>query len=191
VRLPIAAPPRTLWTVGHSTLPIEVFVAHLQVHGIEALVDVRRHAGSRRHPQFNPGALDAALRGQGIDYVPMPELGGRRKPRVDSPNVNWRNESFRGYADYMLTPEFANAALRLAQIASSRRTAIMCAESLWWRCHRSLIADAFKAAGSTVCNIGPQGEVSEHPYTTAAHLVQGELTYGAAPGLFDERGGQH
>jgi uncharacterized protein (DUF488 family) len=178
VRLAIPGPPKALWTIGHSTLPIETFVAHLAAHSIETLIDVRRHAGSRRHPQFNPPALAAALAEEGIRYVAIPALGGRRKSRPDSRNTNWRNESFRGYADYMETREFGAALAELAREALASRCAIMCAESLWWRCHRSLIADAFKTCGTTVWNIGPEGETTEHPYTSAAHVVSGELTYG-------------
>jgi uncharacterized protein (DUF488 family) len=187
MRLPLAPAPAALWTIGHSTLPIEAFIANLESNGVGTLVDVRRHAGSRRHPQFNPVELASALRSHAIEYVPMPALGGRRKPSVDSPNVNWRNTSFRGYADYMQTPEFGQAAARLARIAEARATAIMCAEALWWRCHRSLIADAFEAAGTEVWNIETDGHVTSHPYTSAAHIVAGELTYGSAGDLFGER----
>jgi uncharacterized protein (DUF488 family) len=178
VRFTIPGPPRDLWTIGHSTLTSEEFIARLVQARIETLVDVRRHAGSRRHPQFNPPALAAALSKPKIRYVAMPDLGGRRKPRPDSKNTTWRNESFRGYADYMETPEFASALARLAADALGSRCAIMCAESLWWRCHRSLIADAFKACGTAVWNIGTAGETTEHPFTSAAHVVSGELSYG-------------
>jgi len=177
MHLPIDHPPADLWTIGHSTLPIDEFIAHLHAHRMERVVDVRRHAGSRRHPQFNPDALAASLGQGGIDYVPMPELGGRRKPNPDSRNTSWRNESFRGYADYMETPPFARAAGELARLANEKRSVVMCAESLWWRCHRSLIADAFKALGTRVRNIESQGEASEHPFTSAAHILNGELLY--------------
>ena len=184
MRLAIPGPPRELWTIGHSTLAIDEFIARLAHAGIETLVDVRRHAGSRRHPQFNPAALSAALAGKGIQYVPMPALGGRRRPRPDSHNTNWRNDSFRGYADYMETPEFASAIAQLAEEALAARCAIMCAESVWWRCHRSLIADAFKVSGTAVWNIGANGDVAEHPYTPAARIVAGELTYSGGADLF-------
>jgi uncharacterized protein (DUF488 family) len=170
--------PAALWTIGHSTLPVDAFIAHLRTHGVANLVDVRRHAGSRRYPQFNPEALDASLAAAGVRYVALPDLGGRRKVRPDSPNTAWRNASFRGYADYMATPEFARALGRLAALAAASPTAVMCAESLWWRCHRSLIADAFKAAGSVVWNIGSAGRASEHPFTGAARIIRGELSYG-------------
>jgi len=183
VRFAIPVPPRELWTIGHSTLPVGTFIVHLSQHRIETIVDVRRHAGSRRHPQFNPPALAAALRSERMRYVAMAALGGRRKPRPDSRNTNWRNESFRGYADYMETPEFAAAIAELAREALAARCAIMCAESLWWRCHRSLIGDAFKACGTAVWNIDAQGAAAEHPYTSAAAIASGELTYGGD--LFD------
>jgi uncharacterized protein (DUF488 family) len=178
VRFDLPCVPAGLWTIGHSTLPVDEFLAHLRAHGVSQLVDVRRHAGSRRHPQFNPDALRASLESAGVRYVALPDLGGRRKVRPDSPNTAWRNASFRGYADYMATPEFAAALARVAELAAAAPTAVMCAESLWWRCHRSLIADAFKAAGSVVWNIGSDGRASEHPFTGAARIVQGELDYG-------------
>jgi uncharacterized protein (DUF488 family) len=167
-----------LWTIGHSTLPIDTFLAHLQAHGVARLVDVRRHAGSRRHPQFNPAPLQASLEAAGLRYVALPDLGGRRKARAESVNTAWRNASFRGYADYMETPPFAAALAALARHAVEAPTAIMCAEALWWRCHRSLVADAFKASGTIVWNIEGDGRGSEHPFTGAARLVQGELCYG-------------
>jgi uncharacterized protein (DUF488 family) len=184
MRFVLPGPPTNLWTIGHSTLPIVTFIAHLAAHRIETLADVRRHAGSRRHPQFNPEALASTLAQNGIRYVPMSVLGGRRRPRPDSRNTNWRNESFRGYADYMETPAFASALAGLAREASDARCAIMCAEALWWRCHRSLIADAFRACGTQVWNIGGDGEASEHPFTSAARVAHGDLTYGSGEDLF-------
>jgi uncharacterized protein (DUF488 family) len=184
MRFALAFAPTHLWTIGHSTLPIEVFIAHLAAHRIETLADVRRHAGSRRHPQYNPAALAATLAQRGVRYVAMAGLGGRRKPRPDSRNTNWRNASFRGYADYMETPAFAAALDDLAREALASRCAIMCAEALWWRCHRSLIADALKACGTRVWNIDAEGEASEHPYTSAAHAAPGQLRYGGGDDLF-------
>lgn len=183
MRFDLPEVPAALWTIGHSTLPVETFVEHLRAHGVTQLADVRRHAGSRRHPQFNPDALAASLAGAGLRYVAMPELGGRRKARGDSPNTAWRNESFRGYADYMLTPPFAAALAELATLAVAAPTSVMCAEALWWRCHRGLIADAFKAAGTVVWNIEVDGRAREHPFTGAASIVDGELGYGG--GLVD------
>lgn len=170
-------PPGTLWTIGHSTHPIAEFIALLQAQGITRLVDVRRFPGSRRNPQFNPAELERSLAAAGIAYTPLPELGGRRPARPDSPHTAWRNEAFRGYADYMDTPEFAVAAERLAALAREDRVAIMCAEGVWWRCHRSMIADDFKAHGWTVLHILGAGEPREHPYTAVAKVVEGELRY--------------
>jgi uncharacterized protein (DUF488 family) len=178
--LPVLPP--ALWTIGHSTLPIDAFVAHLHAHDIRRVADIRRHAGSRRYPQFNPDALAASLAAAGVQYAPMPDLGGRRKAHIDSPNTAWRNASFRGYADYMQTAPFAAALGRLATLAAGARTAIMCAEALWWRCHRGLVADALKAAGTIVWNIEADGRASEHPFTGAAHLIDGDLSYA---GLLD------
>src|SRR5262245_66577775 len=123
-----------IWTVGHSTLSIEEFIAMLKAQCIHALADVRRFPGSRRHPQFGQQALAQSLAGAGIEYLHFPELGGRRLARPDSPNTAWRNEAFRGYADYMATPPFRNGMKRLLALARKQRTAIMCAEALWWRC---------------------------------------------------------
>lgn len=167
----------TLWTIGHSTRPWEVFVAMLGEAGIGALVDVRRFAGSRRNPQFSGDTMARTLPAVGIDYVPMVDLGGRRTPRRDSPNTAWRNASFRAYADYMATAEFAAARERLAALALERRTAVMCAEAVWWQCHRGLIADDFKVHGWTVLHLLAPGRADEHPYTSAARIVDGKLDY--------------
>ena len=170
-------PPATLWTVGHSTHPIDELLDILDAHGITRIADVRRFPGSRAHPQFNPDALAASLAERGISYSPMPELGGRRKPRPDTTHTAWRNEAFRGYADYMDTPEFAAAAEDLAALARADNVAAMCAEGVWWRCHRSMIADYFKANGWTVLHILGMGEAKEHPYTAVAKVEGGRLTY--------------
>jgi uncharacterized protein (DUF488 family) len=171
------APPATLWTVGHSTHPIAEFIDILLTQGLTDIADVRRYPGSRKYPHFDPGPLEAALGGAGIGYVPMPELGGRRKPRLDTTHTAWRNESFRGYADYMDTPEFASAAARLAEVARAGRVAVMCAEGVWWRCHRSMIADYFKAHGWEVLHILGSAEPKPHPFTPVARIVDGRLTY--------------
>lgn len=167
----------TLWTIGHSTREWPVFVAMLQEARIEALADVRRFAGSRRHPQFHGQAMAEALPREGIGYLPMPELGGRRAPRADTRNTAWRNKGFRGYADYMETPQWQAARDRLMQLALSRRTAVMCAEALWWQCHRGLIADSLKARGWAVIHLQAPGRSEEHPYTAAARIVDGDLLY--------------
>ena len=170
-------PDGTLWTIGHSTREWDVFATMLHEAGIECLVDVRRFAGSRRNPQYSPLAMGPALREAGIDYVPMPEFGGRRVPLPDSPNGAWRVTAFRGYADYMATPEFALARTRLMDLARARRTSVMCAEAVWWRCHRRLIADDFSARGWQVLHLMAPGKVQTHPLNPAARMRDGVLRY--------------
>lgn len=174
---PAVNSPATLWTIGHSTHPIDEFLGILLAQGITRIADVRRFAGSRKYPQFNPEALEMALARSGIGYTPMPKLGGRRKPLIDSPHSAWRSEAFRGYADYMETEEFVAAANDLAELARNDRVTVMCAEGVWWRCHRSMIADYFKAHGWEVQHIFGRAEPKEHPYTPVARIVDGELTY--------------
>jgi uncharacterized protein (DUF488 family) len=173
-------PTGTVFTVGHSTLPIERFVAVLGAYGIARLADVRTVPRSRRNPQFNADALRISLHAAGIDYVPFGELGGLRKPRPDSPNAGWRNESFRGYADYMQTDAFTDGVERLVEIAGARRTAIMCAEAVPWRCHRSLVADALLVRGIAVVEILSETSWREHALTEFAHVVGTTVTYPSA-----------
>jgi uncharacterized protein (DUF488 family) len=170
-----------IWTIGHSTRSGEEFNEMLVAHGIEVLVDVRTFPGSRRYPQFNKSELSEALASAGIVYHHEPRLGGRRTPRKDSHNTAWRNASFRGYADHMETDEFAAGIKELLELAGKSRTTVMCAEAVWWKCHRSLIADYLKAAGHTVLHIVDAKKSEEHPFTSAARIVDGSLTY---EGLF-------
>ena len=175
----------TIWTIGHSTRTIDEFIDLLRENQIEILIDVRHYPGSRRFPHFNKPELADALTKAGIRYEHLVELGGRRKPRPDSHNLAWRNEAFRGYADYMETDAFRAGIERLLKIAREGRTAIMCSEVLWWRCHRSMISDFLKAAGIKVLHILAPHKVEEHPYTSAAHLVAGKLSYQTSePKLF-------
>ena len=167
----------TIWTIGHSTQSSDEFIATLQSFDIKTLVDVRSFPGSRRYPHFNKESLRASLNEAELDYVHLPEIGGRRKANADSRNVVWRNQSFRGYADYMETKAFRAGINRLIEIAGAGRTAIMCAEAVWWRCHRSLIADFLKARGAKVIHILGHGKSEEHPFTSAARIVNGELSY--------------
>lgn len=169
--------PGTLWTVGHSTREWDDFVGMLREAGVEVLVDVRRFPGSRRNPQFSGDAMARALPGAGIRFVPMPDLGGRRRPEPDSRNDAWRNTGFRGYADYMETAPWQQARDALAALARQGRTAVMCAEAMWWQCHRALIADDFKAHGWTVVHLMTPTRTEEHPFTKPARVVDGELTY--------------
>jgi uncharacterized protein (DUF488 family) len=165
-----------LFTAGHSNKPVTVLLDPLASAGIELLVDVRMFPMSRRWPQFNRDALTKSLAAEGIDYRHAPELGGRRKPNPDSTNLGLRDPGFRAYADYMGTPEFEDAIAVLLEDASQRRTAIMCAEALPWRCHRSLISDALVARGIEVTHlIG--GEQRSHTLTPAARVEDGRVGY--------------
>jgi uncharacterized protein (DUF488 family) len=177
----------TILTIGHSTRPLEELVSLLQENGVDALTDVRRYPASRRHPQFNRDALERSLPDSSIEYVWMPELGGRRTPRKDSHNTAWRNAGFRGYADYMETEPFQLAIAHLVQRAQVKRTAIMCAEQAWQQCHRGLISDFVQARGIEVIHILGHGRTELHPWTAAARMVDGRLSYAAAtlPGQED------
>ena len=171
-----------IWTIGHSTLAIESFLDALAVNAIALLVDVRRFPGSRRHPQFGRDTLAQSLAARGIDYAHCDALGGRRRPRADSRNTAWRNDSFRGYADYMETQEFTRAIEALLREAGLRRVALMCAEMLWWQCHRGLIADYLKVRNHEITHIGAGGKTEPHPFTSAARIIDGRLSY---QGLLD------
>lgn len=169
--------PAEIWTIGHSTHSIEVFTEILKSFNIELLADVRSLPGSKRYPQFNKEALEQSLKENKIYYVHIPELGGRRKAKKDSNNTAWRSKAFQGYADYMETDEFKKGIIKLSEIANKKRTACMCAEAVWWSCHRSLISDYLKANGVTVNHIMGVNKCQEHPFTSPAKVVQGELKY--------------
>jgi uncharacterized protein (DUF488 family) len=171
---------RSVWTIGHSTRPLDRFLELLTAHRIEAVADVRRYPGSRRWPQFGSDSLAATLETRGLAYVWFPELGGRRQPLPDSPNTAWRSSAFRGYADHMATEAFANGLVALLNVSLGLRTAIMCAEAVWWRCHRGLIADVLRWLGFEVCHILGHGSSAPHPYTRAARIVDGRLSYQVA-----------
>jgi uncharacterized protein (DUF488 family) len=168
-----------IFTVGHSTRPIEDFTALLEGYEIQLLVDVRTVPRSRHNPQFNRDALPASLQRAQIDYLHMPELGGLRHARKDSTNTAWRNLSFRGFADYMETPEFETGLAQLIDEARTRRTAIMCAEAVPWRCHRSLIADALVARGVEVFEISSLTRVQPHKMTPFAKIEDTKVHYPA------------
>lgn len=169
-----------IWTIGHSTRTIDEFSALLKENEIKLLADVRAFPGSKRYPQFNKEALAKSLNAHGIRYEHFPELGGKRKSKADSRNTAWRNASFRGYADYMETEQFQKGIERLLDpVAEVGPTAIMCAEAVWWRCHRSLISDYLKARGVEVLHILAANKVEPHPYTSAARIVNGRLNYEA------------
>jgi uncharacterized protein (DUF488 family) len=167
-----------IWTIGHSTRGIDGFISLLEENGIKLLADVRSLPGSKRYPQFNREALAKSLADAGIRYEHFPQLGGRRKGKPDSHNTAWRNASFRGYADYMETEEFHKGVQRLLALAGEAGpAAIMCAEAVWWRCHRSLISDYLKARGVEVMHILNINKTEPHPYTSAARIRNGELSY--------------
>jgi uncharacterized protein (DUF488 family) len=171
--------PASIWTIGHSTRSIDEFLSLLAGSGIEVIADVRSFPGSRKYPQYGREALAATLLAQGIGYHWLPSLGGRRKTSPDSPNKAWRNASFRGYADYMSSPEFAQGLSKLLEMTNEGRTAIMCSEGVWWRCHRSMIADAVCVRGIEVLHILDARHNASHPMTSPARVVGGVLSYAA------------
>jgi uncharacterized protein (DUF488 family) len=173
----MAAHITSIWTIGHSTRTLDEFLALLKSNEIEALADIRRFASSRKFPHFNQAELRQSLANAGIEYVHIVELGGRREPRADSTNTAWRNRSFRGYADYMQSEEFRVGIDKLLKLAAGKRTAVMCAEAVWWRCHRALVSDYLKSQGVEVFHIMDANTVSMHPYTSAAKIEAGALTY--------------
>ena len=181
----------TLWTIGHSNRSIEAFLDLLHAFDIRGVADVRRFPGSRRSPHFGSDALRDALAAHDIAYQWMPALGGRRAARPDSRNTGWRNVSFRGYADYMETEPFAEGLADLVSMGAAMRTAMMCSEALWWRCHRSLVADALEVMEVPVTHILGPTETVRHPMTSPARVQNGMLAYPAQspdspqPSLFE------
>ena len=169
----------TIFTIGHSTHPIEHFIELLQANGVTQLVDIRTIPKSRRNPQFNSDALAESLRAAHIRYLHMKDLGGLRHARRDSVNTGWRNDSFRGYADYMQTDEFAAALARAIELAKERPTAFMCAEAVPWRCHRSLVSDALTVRGIGVLEIISSAEPKQHTMTPFARVRGTEIVYPA------------
>ncbi len=167
----------TIWTIGHSTRTLEEFLQMLKSFEIELLVDVRHYPGSRKFPQFNKESMEKTIPENRIEYKHIVELGGRRKVDPNSTNDAWRLDSFKGYADYMETPQFQEALTILKKLATEKRTAIMCAEAVWWSCHRSMISDALKVEGWKVMHIMSQKTATEHPYTAPARIVEGKLNY--------------
>ena len=167
----------TLWTVGHSTRPLSDFLGVLAEYRIELVADVRRFPGSRSQPQYQQPALEPALRAAEIGYIWLPGLGGRRRPVPRTPNTAWQHSAFRGYADHLAGEEFAAGLLELLTLAWGLRTAIMCAEILWWRCHRRMIADVLVSLGARVIHIRDVNTAETHRLRTPAHLVRGVLSY--------------
>ena len=166
-----------VFTVGHSTRTLDEFIGLLEANGVKVLVDIRTIPRSRRNPQFNADSLPGSLAGKGIDYLRLPGLGGLRHARRDSPNTGWRNLSFRGYADYMQTPEFALSLEELIALASQAKAAVMCAEAVPWRCHRWLVADALLVRGTAVEHIVGPGTRRPHRLTQWARVDDGRISY--------------
>ncbi|MBS1734054.1 MAG: DUF488 domain-containing protein [Bacteroidetes bacterium] len=174
----VSKPEKSIWSIGHSTHPLDELVAMLQSSQIEIVADIRSSPGSTKFPQFNKEALQISLPENKIQYIHLKRLGGRRKVNPDSKNTVWRHPAFRGYADYMETDTFKEGIRELEKIALKQRTAYMCSEAVWWRCHRSMVSDYLKVHGWKVMHIMGVGKEEEHPYTAAARIVNGELTYG-------------
>jgi uncharacterized protein (DUF488 family) len=168
-----------IFTVGHSNRSLDALLGLLHEGEVELLADVRTRPGSQRLPHFSRPALEALLPGRGVGYVHLPELGGFRRPRPDSPNDGWQNRAFRGYADYMATPEWEAGLERLIGLAGERRTAVMCAEAVPWRCHRNLIADALVVRGLAVTHLLGPGQTQPHRLTPFAQIIDGRITYPA------------
>jgi uncharacterized protein (DUF488 family) len=179
----MTAPPPTIWTIGHSVRTAEELISVLRVYEIELVADVRRFPGSRRLPQFGAAALERELAAAQIAYCSLPILGGRRRPQENSPNDGWRVAAFRGYADYLATEDFADGLTELLLLALGLRTVVMCAEVLWWRCHRRLISDVLVWLGFRVVHIRDEKNAEEHRIAPPARLSHGMLTY-AADGVF-------
>ena len=175
---------KIVWTIGHSTRTLEKLIEMLHSFKIEMVADIRSYPGSRRYPQFNKESLEVSLPENNIQYVHLKKLGGRRKVNPDSKNTAWRHVAFRGYADYMETEDFKEGIQELEKISLQQRTAFMCSEAVWWRCHRSMVSDYLKAHGWKVMHIMDVGKEEEHPYTAPAKVINGELTY--QPGI-DEK----
>lgn len=169
---------KRVYTIGHSTRTIEVFIALLQSFAITQLVDVRHFPASRKYPHFNKEELNKSLALFGIGYVHIEALGGRRKARPDSTNTAWRHAAFKGYADYMETEDFKQGLQQLETLALKAPTAYMCSEAVWWRCHRSMISDFLKVKGWNVQHIMDVGKAKEHPFTAPAKVMDGKLVYG-------------
>ncbi|MEO6289888.1 MAG: DUF488 domain-containing protein [Ginsengibacter sp.] len=168
---------KTIWTIGHSTRSLDEFVAMLHSFNIDEIADIRSFPGSRKFPQFNKEALEISLPQNNIRYVHIKDLGGRRKANPDSKNTGWRHTAFRSYADYMETGAFKDGTEELVKIATKQRTAYMCSEAVWWRCHRSMVSDYLKLRGWKVMHIMSIGKATEHPYTAPARVVDNELNY--------------
>ena len=172
----------TVWTIGHSTRSLDELLAVLDAYGIELVADVRRFPGSRRLPHYAGDALEASLAAHGIAYQWFPALGGRRRPTPEPSNLAWRHPAFRAYAEHVATDEFADGLFELLMLSHGLRTAVMCAEVLWWRCHRRLIADVLTSLDIPVVHIRDERTAEPHRLVTPARMVNGRLSYEVDPG---------
>jgi len=170
-----------IYTIGHSTRTLDEFIGLLKAHEVTRLADIRTVPRSRRHPHFSIDALASSLPEAGVSYRHLPGLGGLRKPRRDSTNAAWRHAGFRGYADYMQTPEFDAALGEFLEFAEYGRSVLMCAEGVWWRCHRQLVADALVARGIEVRHILSATSAPAHAMTDFSRVIDGRVTY---PGIY-------
>jgi uncharacterized protein (DUF488 family) len=168
---------QTIFTIGHSTRPFEEFLELLRAHGVQRLIDIRTIPRSRRNPQYSIETLGPSLKAAGIEHVHLKDLGGLRRPKADSKNIGWRNASFRGYADYMATPEFETALSRAIELSQNKPTVLMCAEAVPWRCHRSLVADALTARKIDIKHIMSSTVANQHELTPFAQVRGKKVTY--------------
>ena len=168
---------KKIWTIGHSTRSLEEFVELLRAFDIIQLVDIRNYPGSKRYLHFNKEALELTMPQNGISYIHLKDLGGRRNPKTGSVNIAWRNSAFRGYADYMETEGFQRSVEELELLASKNKVAFMCSEAVWWSCHRSLVSDYLKFKGWIVVHIMSVNKSEEHPYTKPARIEDNKLVY--------------
>lgn len=166
-----------IWTIGHSIRSLDELLTLLHSFKIQLVVDIRSYPGSKRYPHFNKEALEISFPKNNIEYIHLKKLGGKRKTDPYSVNTGWRHEAFRGFADYMQTNDFKKGINELQELATQKRTAYMCSEAVWWRCHRSLVSDYLKSHGWTVLHIMDKNKTEEHPYTSPARIVNGKLTY--------------
>lgn len=168
---------KTIWTIGHSTRSFDEFVSILHSFDIKKIADIRSFPGSRKFPQFNKEVLEISLPQNDIQYIHIKDLGGRRKANPNSKNTGWQHIAFRSYADYMETTSFKEGIRELEQIARKQRTAYMCSEAVWWRCHRSMVSDYLKLRGWKVMHIMGILKEHEHPYTAPARIINNKLNY--------------
>jgi uncharacterized protein (DUF488 family) len=168
---------KTIYTIGHSNRSFEQFIAMLQSFNISMIADIRSLPGSRKYPHFDKESLEVSMPANGIEYMHLLSLGGRRRANKNTRNTAWRHLAFRGYADYMETPAFVDGIKELTIAAKQFATVYICSEAVWWRCHRAMVSDYLKLQGWRVMHIMSEGKATEHPCTSAATIINGELSY--------------